>query len=304
MRRRTLLLSVPLVAAAVATSVVTAGPASAGKPSGGGTSTVPSSMDALGDSITRGFNACGFYFDCTDRSWSTGTDATVNSHYSRLLAKSSAIQGKNYNDAVSGAKVADLPGQASTAASRGVQYVTVLVGANDACTSSESTMTSVASFRAAAQTALDTLRTQLPNTKVLVVSIPDIKRLWYIGKDSSSARTAWSSYSICQSMLANPTSTDPVDEDRRNRVRQRVVDFNAALAEICAQNVNCKYDGNAVFNYQFVLSQVSGWDYFHPNTSGQAVIANVTWAAPTSARAGVALPRAARPGRRVRRTPP
>ena len=276
MRRRSLLLSAPLLAAALLTSVVTAAPATAARP-GGGTSSVPSSMSALGDSITRGFNACGWFFDCTERSWSTGTDTTVNSHYARLLTKNKAIQGNNFNDARSGAKIADLPGQASTAASRGVQYVTVLMGANDACTSSESTMTSVDSFRASTQTALDTLRTRLPNAKVLVVSIPDIKRLWFVGKDSSAARSAWSSYGICQSMLANPLSTDPVDEDRRNRVRQRVVDFNTVLAEVCAQNVNCKFDGNAAFNYPFVLSQLSGWDYFHPNTSGQKVVAEVTW---------------------------
>jgi hypothetical protein len=32
-----------------------------------------------------------------------------------------------------------------------------------------------------------------------------------------------------------------------------------------------------VFGYPFSLSQLSGWDYFHPNTSGQAVLADVTW---------------------------
>ena len=30
---------------------------------------------------------------------------------------------------------------------------------------------------------------------------------------------------------------------------------------------------------QFVLSQVSTWDYFHPNKSGQAVLASVSYAA-------------------------
>lgn len=276
---RSRLLALPVLLAAALSATLVAGPAHAGKPAPSSGTTLPSSMTGLGDSITRGFNACGFYFDCTSRSWSTGTDSAVNSHYSRLLAKSSAIQGRNYNDAVSGAKIADLPGQASTAASRGVDYVTVLMGANDACTSSEATMTSVESYRAAAQTAFDTLRTRLPNAKVLVATIPDVKRLWYIGKDSSAARSAWASYSICQSLLANPQSTDPADEARRDRVRQRVVDFNAVLTEVCAQNVNCKTDGGAVFSYPFVLSQVSGWDYFHPNTSGQAVLADKTWAA-------------------------
>jgi lysophospholipase L1-like esterase len=273
-RRPVLLLSITLTLS----SLLVAGPASAAKPSdGGSTSTVPSSMTALGDSITRAFNACGWFFDCTQRSWATGTESAVNSHYLRLLAKNAGIKDKNYNDATSGAKIADLPGQATTAARRGVEYVTVLMGANDACTSDETSMTSVEDFRASAQTALDTLRTKLPDAKVLVGSIPDIKRLWFVGKDSSAARNAWASYNICQSMLVNPLSTDPVDEDRRNRVRQRVIDFNTVLAEICAQNANCKHDGYDGFEYPFELSHLSTWDYFHPNTSGQAVIAEVSW---------------------------
>ena len=277
--RSRLLRAVPVLLTAALAATLVASPAQAGKPTKPTGTALPSSMTGLGDSITRGFNACGWYFDCTSRSWSAGTDSAVNSHYSRLLAKNSRISGNNFNDAVSGARIADLPGQASTAASRGVEYVTVLMGANDACTSSEATMTSVESYRTSAQTAFDTLRTRLPNAKVLVATIPDVKRLWYIGKDSSAARSAWSSYGICQSLLANPQSTDPADEARRERVRQRVVDFNAVLTEVCAQNLNCKTDGGAVFNYPFVLSQVSGWDYFHPNTSGQAVLAEKTWAA-------------------------
>jgi hypothetical protein len=35
---------------------------------------LPRSMAALGDSISRGFDACGFYADCSFRSWSTGDD--------------------------------------------------------------------------------------------------------------------------------------------------------------------------------------------------------------------------------------
>lgn len=275
MRRRVLLLSAPL---ALSTLLVAA-PAQAGKPAPAPTSSLPSSMSSLGDSITRGFNACGFFFDCTSRSWSTGDDSAVNSHYSRLLAKGASISGRNYNDAATGAKVADLPAQARTTASRGVGYVTVLIGANDACTSTEAAMTSVDAFRASVQTAFDTLRTSLPKARVLVATIPDVKRLWYVGKDSSAARQAWSSYSICQSLLANPQSTALVDEARRDRVRQRVVDFNGVLTDICAQNVNCRTDGGAVFSYPFALSQISGWDYFHPNTSGQAVLAAQTWPA-------------------------
>ena len=201
----------------------------------------PSSMASLGDSITRGFNACGWYVDCTARSFSTGNYSAVNSHYLRIRAKNPAINGRNYNDAETGAKAADMAGQAQTAVGRGVQYVTMLIGANDACTSSEATMTSVATFRAHIDAALNTLKTGLPGAKVFVISIPDVKRLWEVGKGSSVARTAWALFGICQSMLANPTSTAQADVDRRDRVRQRVVDFNTQLAQACAAyGANCE----------------------------------------------------------------
>jgi len=241
---------------------------------------IPNSMASTGDSITRGFNACGWFVDCTNESWSTGGDSAVNSHYLRILAKNSAISGHNLNDAKSGTKMVDLNGQATTAVGQGVQYVTILMGANDACTSSESTMTDVTTYRSQLDTALATLKNGLPNAAIFVASVPDIYRLWYIGHTSSSAVSAWNGFGICQSMLANPTSTAQADVDRRARVRQRVIDYNTQLAQACTNyGANCKFDGNAIFNYQFVLSQVSTWDYFHPNKSGQAVLASVSYAA-------------------------
>ncbi|MEV4201791.1 GDSL-type esterase/lipase family protein [Micromonospora globbae] len=240
----------------------------------------PNAMASLGDSITRGFNACGWYVDCTSRSFSTGDNSAVNSHYLRIRAVNPAIGGNNHNDARSGAKSADMYGQAGTAVSQGVGYVTMLIGANDACTSSESSMTPVSTFRANIDAALNRLRTGLPDAKVLVLSIPDVHRLWSVGKDSASARTAWSLFGICQSLLANPTSTAQADVDRRNRVRQRVVDYNTQLAQACAAyGPNCDFDDNAVFGYPFTLNQLSGWDYFHPNATGQQVLANVSYAA-------------------------
>ncbi|WP_200210022.1 SGNH/GDSL hydrolase family protein [Micromonospora coerulea] len=251
----------------------------AADPASAATTPPPNSMASMGDSITRGFNACGWYVDCTSRSFSTGDYSTVNSHYLRIRAVNPNIQGRNHNDARSGAKSADMYGQAGTAVSQGVEYVTVMIGANDACTSSEATMTPVSTYRANIDSALNRLRAGLPNARVAVLSVPDIYRLWYIGRSNFSALSAWSSFGICQSMLANPTSTAQADVDRRARVRQRVIDYNTQLAQACAAyGANCDFDDNAVFSYPFVLSQVSGWDYFHPNTSGQAVLASISYA--------------------------
>ena len=54
---------------------------------------------------------------------------------------------------------------------------------------------------------------------------------------------------------------------------KRVVDFNAQLADVCATYASCKYDGGAVYGYPFQLSHLSTWDYFHPNETGQAILA-------------------------------
>lgn len=248
----------------------------------------PGSMASLGDSITRGFNACGFYLDCPSRSFGTGDDPAVNSHYLRLLAANPAIAGHAFNDARSGAKAMDLPGQAGVAVAQGAEYVTVLIGANDACAPSEAAMTGVQAFRGYLNTALATLRAGLPSARVLLISIPDLRRLWEVAHGSLLARGAWGLLRFCQSMLARPTSTAPQDMDRRARVRQRVIDYNAQLADACAgYGPNCAFDGNAVFNYPFTLDQVSGWDYFHPNASGQAILASVSWRSYVIAAGGV-----------------
>ncbi len=278
------------VLAVVLALVLAAAPVSAAKPDskpggggggGGDTSTaepVPASMASLGDSITRAFNACGWYVDCTGRSWATGGASDgVTSHFERLRSLDSTMSAA-YNDARTGAKVGALANQAQTAVNQGVGYVTVLMGANDACTSSESTMTSVDSFRTSFEAAMATLDPDARGVKVFVASIPDVHRLWEVGHVSGSARTAWATFGICQSLLENPTSTHPDDVARRQRVRQRVIDFNQIMHEECVVYVNCRDDGGAVFGYPFELSHLSGWDYFHPNESGQAILAEETFA--------------------------
>jgi plastocyanin len=54
---------------------------------------------------------------------------------------------------------------------------------------------------------------------------------------------------------------------------------NEAIARACARFIHCRFDSNAAFNLQFVPSDVSTRDYFHPSVAGQAKAAAVTWAA-------------------------
>ena len=261
----------------VAVVALVAAPAALAEP---GKTGYPSSMASSGDSITRAFNTGWLPFaDWPSNSWSTGTSSAVNSHYRRILATNPAILGRNFNDAVTGADMADLNGQAQTAVSQRVEYVTVLMGANDVCASSEAAMTPVATFRAQLEQAMATLSTGLPNARIYLVSIPDVHQLWAIYKDSFSAQIVWTLGSICQSMLARPASTAPADVARRNRVRQRNIAYNTQLAQVCALYVHCRFDGNAIFNTAFVRSDVSTRDYFHPSVAGQTKLAAVTWTA-------------------------
>ena len=94
---------------------------------------LPSSMAAIGDSITRAYDVCCSYGDHPGQSWSTGYTSYdgITSHYERIRRVNSAIAGRGYNDAVSGAKMAAAPTQATQAVNQGARYVTILLGAND-----------------------------------------------------------------------------------------------------------------------------------------------------------------------------
>lgn len=240
----------------------------------------PNSMAATGDSITKAFNTCARAFaDCPANSWATGTNAAVDSIYARILAANPAIAGNAFNDARSGSASAALPGQVTTAIGQGVEYVTIAIGANDICGINEAGMTTVADFQSNVQTAIDLLRTNLPAARISVASIPNVHYLWKLLHTDPAAVTTWDSLDVCQSMLANPTSTTRADAARRNRVLTRIVALNGALATVCAGYAQCRYDDDAGFDYRFTASQISTRDYFHANVAGQTAIAELQWGA-------------------------
>src|SRR5215203_4635148 len=205
---------------------------------------LPNSIAGIGDSITRAADVCCWYGDHPGQSWSTGSTSYdgISSHYERLKGVNLAIAGQEYNDAVSGAKMTDAPGQAAQAVSQHAQYVTVLMGANDLCTSSPDTMTPTSSFEADFKSTMATLMAQDPKPYVFVASIPNIYRLWQVLHDNSLARLVWATAHICQSMLG---------ATRTKAERQLVVDreaaFNDILAKVCAEYARCLWDGGAVY---------------------------------------------------------
>jgi lysophospholipase L1-like esterase len=236
---------------------------------------LPGSMAAIGDSITQAADVCCWYGDHPANSWSTG-DAWwdgVSSHYERIRAANPTIAGHQYNNAVSGARMSDAPAQAQRAVGQQAKYVTILMGANDLCTSSVASMTPADTFRAQFRQTLAILKSDLPpRARIFVSSIPDVYQLWNLYHGDPIAEWVWSTAHICQSMLS-PSNTDA----DRQAVRDREAEFNTILAQECGRYANCRFDGNAVFNYPFTRSHVSWLDYFHPSLAGQATLAEVTW---------------------------
>ena len=262
-----------VVVAALGIFLSFTGCAAAPKPSG---TPGVSSIGAMGDSISLAFDACTFLRECPSKSWSTGTDSSVGSHYQRLLARNPELAGRAFNAARVGARSADLPAEAKAIAAHRPDYVTVLIGANDACAPTEAQMTSPSVFRARVDAALTTVYAARPNTRMLVVSVPNLYRLWSVARNNPTARLVWSA-GFCHTMLDNPTSTSAVDEARRRRVSGRVVAYNDELAAACRTHPGCRFDDNAVFNYPFAITDLSSFDYFHPGAGGQRVLAAITW---------------------------
>ncbi|MEP7021637.1 MAG: SGNH/GDSL hydrolase family protein [Pseudonocardiales bacterium] len=231
-------------------------------------------MAALGDSITRAYDVCCWYGDHPAESWSTGNNSldSIASHYERLASVNSGIIGNQHNDARTGAKASDLTTQVATAVSQRARYITVLIGANDLCTSSPATMTSTTTFASQIRAALATLIQDLPKARIFVSSIPNLYQLWSVLHTNSLATWVWSTAGVCQSMLSSSET-----EADRQVVVDRENAFNATLATACQSYARCRWDNYATYNYQFSASQVSILDYFHPSLSGQAALARVTW---------------------------
>jgi len=233
-------------------------------------------MAAAGDSITQAFDVgwCCILRDSPEYSWSSGASPNVSSHYLRLLAKNGKIADHAYNVARSGAKMAELESQLAVAAGYRVDYVTVLMGANDLCTSSRWTMTPTDVFAAQFNQALTSFFAANPSGRVFVASIPNLYRLWSVLHTNIFAQAVWDSFGICPSMLSSANT----EEDRRTVLAQEMA-HNDALATVCKAFANCRWDEYALFNVDFPSRWVSTFDYFHPNIEGQTAIASITWRA-------------------------
>jgi lysophospholipase L1-like esterase len=220
----------------------------------------PSSIAVLGDSISTATGTGFLGSEIPNNSWSTGTTASVNSTYRRLLALNPAINNQRVNMASNGRRMEHMASQA-TAMPATTQYVQVQLGGNDLCKDSVAQMTPVEVYRMQFVAGLNAIAERAPDALVSVQSIPDIYNLWYIryapavlnGGESNQASQARSFVNFgllpCDSLLANPASIAEADMARRQAVREHNIAFNKVLEEECAKVLRCRFDDHATFNF-------------------------------------------------------
>lgn len=254
----------------------------------------PKRLYSNGDSITRAFDA-GLPFDNLNLSWVNGYYGfwqrlfrlpDVKSHNQRAIKEFGKRGQKNWIAAQNGARVDDLAAQAAGTAGREVTYSTVMLGGNDVCRDTPADLPTDPEFEANVRAGMDVLLGNLPvGATVQVVAIPDIKRLYDVGKDKEAlgivnCPVLWSLTVLgfpCGSMLS------PFNhEDDRLYVRDRNIGYNRILESVTAEKA-AQHLGKFVsftdvsFEEPFGEEHISDIDCFHPSWRGQKQLSEITW---------------------------
>ena len=252
----------------------------------------PKKLYSNGDSITRAFDA-NVPADNLNNSWVNGYFGfweqlfglpNVKAHNQRITANFGSSGRTNVIAAVNGARIDDLAAQASGAAGRGVTYATVMLGGNDVCRDSIGDLPTDAQIEADFRAGMATLLAQLPsNATIQVVGIPNVKRLYDIGKNKTALGIAdcevlWAATVLgfpCGSMLSPFNS-----EADRLYVQSRNVGYNNILRnvtlELDAANPEFLFYADA-YSFNFVENEISNIDCFHPSWRGERTLSREIW---------------------------
>lgn len=227
----------------------------------------PSTVAVLGDSISQGTGANGpgspggsLGAPRLSASWATGDHPGLDSYSQRLsVVRGSAVEAVNLS--ANGATVRDHLVSQTREVPQGADLVLIEMGGNDVCRPSEDQMTTVEEFRQQVRESLEWLRTNRPDTLVMIASIPDIYSLWYVrgaphrgeqwpmvgfvvkGRDGPraprsfeennnkrAARVLWDTVGVvpCKTMLFRPNiprnegpTPDPTNTAEQRRLRVR-----------------------------------------------------------------------------------
>ena len=225
---------------------------------------------SMGDSITAGFNT-RWPGDLSNSryNWSTGNSKRVKSHLHKLKEIISH-KVKPINVAKSRSTSYQLKQQLENVKSSTIDYLTLLIGANDVCDWQEDYAESQQKFRHNVHDIIEKAIEINEQVRIVLPSIPNMYRLYQQGKDKCGGR--WDYFEACPSLLSSDRT-----EAERLAFRDRLISANETLSELADNfSENVKYIGE-IYEYEFTLEHVSRIDCFHPSIKGQNEIARITW---------------------------
>lgn len=248
-------------------------------------------MASLGDSITSAVNVALPFersFDLRlihkqfnlhpvvhDKySWATGdaTDRTIASHLSRLRG-----QGRGNVVGINVSKLAtessDLARQAKLVLDNYVpHYVTILSGANDLCEAVNAPEKLAERYERNITSVVETFKKKRYGVKILLVGVPNLERIYEVGRNSDYCQALWRTWGFCKTVLGKNA-----DSESRQRVFRAWSDMNYKLKQIADRYPNNVKYTSAVAEAKFEDKHVSKIDCFHPSYEGQRAMAEVTW---------------------------
>jgi lysophospholipase L1-like esterase len=254
---------------------------------------LPALLGAIGDSYSQAWSVTpAHHGDHPEFSWVVGTAKNdgVLSLLERFRALGAAPEvvlaaksGEKMDDAL---RQADLVATAARKLAPGkTAYVTFELGTNDLCASPDP-LTDPATFQAQLTSAVEVLRAALPaGSRILMLPIPDFNHFHDITQADTLARETlartpiqWGCYPYLGSRGTNSLAA----------ANENLAIYDAALEAIC-KDINtttgptgrlyCTYNVALLADSDFVLSDLSTYDYFHPSLGGQAKMAGNAWAA-------------------------
>jgi lysophospholipase L1-like esterase len=254
---------------------------------------LPSLLGAIGDSYSQAWStSTANHGDHPEFSWVVGTSANdvVLSLLERFRALGASPQV--VDAATSGTQMKDAVRQANivVAAAKRLKpsqtaYVTFELGTNDLCASPEP-LTGQAAFQAQLGDALAILRAGLPaGSRILMLAVPNMPHFHDITQANATAQAILARTPIqsgCPPYLGN---SDFIPFDVAN---SHLGQYDTALQSACAGiegnegatgRLHCTYNSDLLSESDFVIGDLSAYDYFHPSLSGQARMATSAWAA-------------------------
>ena len=248
---------------------------------------LPSLLAAIGDSYSQAYSVSPQYrYDHPEFSWVVG--ASKSDGFLSLLERFQALGASPavVDAATSGRKMSDAPRQAAlvVAAARKLAagqtaYVTFELGTNDLC---DVPMTGPVAFQQQLSSALTTLRAGLPaGSRVLMLAVPDFPHFHDMTQADPKTRAALliPRSSNCPPYLGTDARTAFVSSDYYLSRYDEILkaDCDEMNAGAGTPPITCTYDAALLAESDFVSTDLSTFDYFHPSLTGQAKMADAAW---------------------------